>query len=79
MVTTLGSWKDRFFWVSESIVPFKMIWRHPDVVLNELELSDSKLDSWFLKSIRACPSRIRLFPEPLLVLMGMSKLWDKLN
>ncbi|KAJ0856720.1 hypothetical protein HanRHA438_Chr13g0581601 [Helianthus annuus] len=25
MVTTLGSWKDRSFWVSESIVPFKMI------------------------------------------------------
>ncbi|MFS7889904.1 hypothetical protein Hanom_Chr00s000005g01612441 [Helianthus anomalus] len=45
MVTTLGSWKDRFFWVSKSIV------------LNELEPSDSELDSWFLKSIRACPSR----------------------
>ncbi|KAJ0817933.1 hypothetical protein HanPI659440_Chr00c04g0711261 [Helianthus annuus] len=72
MVTTLGSWKDRFFWVSESIVPFKMIWRHPDAVLNDLEPSDSELDSWFLKSIRACP-----FPEPLLVLMGISKLWDK--
>ncbi|KAJ0780967.1 hypothetical protein HanPI659440_Chr06g0243871 [Helianthus annuus] len=30
MVTTLGSWKDHFFWVLESIIPFKMIWRHPD-------------------------------------------------
>ncbi|MFS7889934.1 hypothetical protein Hanom_Chr00s000005g01612821 [Helianthus anomalus] len=44
MVTTLGSWKDRFFWVSKSIV------------LSELEPSNSELDSWFLKSIRACPS-----------------------
>ncbi|MFS7905564.1 hypothetical protein Hanom_Chr01g00049161 [Helianthus anomalus] len=79
MVTTLGSWKDRFFWVSESIVPFKMIWRHPNVVLNELEPSDSELDSWFLKSIRACPSRLHPFPEPLLVLMGISMLWDKPN
>ncbi|KAJ0594208.1 hypothetical protein HanRHA438_Chr03g0138721 [Helianthus annuus] len=61
MVTTLGSWKDRFFWVSESIVPFKMIWRHPDAVLNELEPSEDELDSWFLKSIRACPSRLRPF------------------
>ncbi|KAJ0843836.1 hypothetical protein HanRHA438_Chr15g0695801 [Helianthus annuus] len=77
MVTTLGSWKDRFFWVSESIIPFKMVWRHRDAVLNELEPSDSELDSWFLKSIRACPSRLRPFPEPLLVLMGISKLWDK--
>ncbi|MFS7976343.1 hypothetical protein Hanom_Chr10g00891371 [Helianthus anomalus] len=34
MVTTLGAWKDRFFWVSESIVPFKMIWRHLDTVTN---------------------------------------------
>ncbi|KAJ0502855.1 hypothetical protein HanHA300_Chr11g0417651 [Helianthus annuus] len=53
-----------------------MIWRHPDAILNELEPSDSELDSWFLKSIWACPSRLRPFPEPLLVL---SKLWDKLD
>ncbi|KAM0026164.1 hypothetical protein Hdeb2414_s0020g00554961 [Helianthus debilis subsp. tardiflorus] len=77
MITTFGSWKDRFFWVSESIIPFKMIWRHPDAVLNELEPSDSELDNWFLKSIRACPSRLCPFPEHLLVLMGISKLWDK--
>ncbi|KAM0040339.1 hypothetical protein Hdeb2414_s0012g00392651 [Helianthus debilis subsp. tardiflorus] len=77
MVTILGSWKDRFFWVFDSIIPFKMIWRHPDAVLHELEPSDSELDSWFLKSIRACPSRLCPFPEPLLVLMGISKLWFK--
>ncbi|KAJ0715759.1 hypothetical protein HanPI659440_Chr13g0505081 [Helianthus annuus] len=41
LVTTLGSWKDRFFWVSESVIPFKMVWRHPDAVLNELEPSES--------------------------------------
>ncbi|MFS7900500.1 hypothetical protein Hanom_Chr00s117802g01810391 [Helianthus anomalus] len=77
MVSTLGSWKDRFFWVSESIVPFKMIWRHPDVVLNELEPSEDELDSWFLKFVRACLSRLCPFPELLLVLMGISTLWDK--
>ncbi|MFS7986536.1 hypothetical protein Hanom_Chr11g01011461 [Helianthus anomalus] len=77
MVTTLGSMKDCFFWVSELIVPFKMIWRHPDVVLNELEPSDSVLDSWFLKSIRAFPSRLCPIPEHLVVLMGINKLWDK--
>ncbi|KAF5791212.1 hypothetical protein HanRHA438_Chr09g0403771 [Helianthus annuus] len=62
MVTTLGAWKDRFFWVSESIVPFKMIWRHPDAVLNEPEPSESELNSCFLR-----PSGN--------VLQG--KLWDK--
>ncbi|KAJ0732283.1 hypothetical protein HanRHA438_Chr07g0318431 [Helianthus annuus] len=46
--------------------------RHPDAILNDLEPSDSESDNRFLKSIRACP-----FPEPLLVLMGISKLWDK--
>ncbi|MFS7946443.1 hypothetical protein Hanom_Chr06g00536371 [Helianthus anomalus] len=56
------------FETSQSIIPFKMIWRHPDAVLNELEPSDSELDSWFIKSIRACPSRLHPFPEPLLVL-----------
>ncbi|KAM0071637.1 hypothetical protein Hdeb2414_s0001g00027521 [Helianthus debilis subsp. tardiflorus] len=77
MVTTLGAWKDRFFWVSEPIVPFKMIWRHPDAVLNESEPSDSELNSCFLKAIRECPSRVRPFSEHLLVLLGISKLWDK--
>ncbi|MFS8007353.1 hypothetical protein Hanom_Chr14g01260031 [Helianthus anomalus] len=77
MVTTLGAWKDRFFWVSKSIVPFKMIWRHPNVVLNELEPSDSELNSCFFKAIRECPSRVQPFPEHLLVLLGISKLWDK--
>ncbi|MFS7985042.1 hypothetical protein Hanom_Chr11g00993691 [Helianthus anomalus] len=76
MVTTLGSWKDCFlgFRVDCSV---KMVWRHPDGVLNELEPSESELDCWFLKSIRACPSRLRPFSEHLLVLMGISKLWDK--
>ncbi|KAJ0741760.1 hypothetical protein HanOQP8_Chr06g0231731 [Helianthus annuus] len=77
MVTTPRSWKDRFFWVSESTVPFKVVWRYADVVLNELEPSESELDNWFLKSIRACASRLCPFPEHLLVLIGISKLWDK--
>ncbi|KAJ0427579.1 hypothetical protein HanHA300_Chr17g0636751 [Helianthus annuus] len=74
MVTTLGSWKDRFFWISESIVPFRLVWRHPDAMLNKLKPFESELDC--LKAIRKCPSRLRPFPERLLVLMGVSTLWD---
>ncbi|KAJ0744781.1 hypothetical protein HanPI659440_Chr10g0391571 [Helianthus annuus] len=77
MVTTVGSWKDRYFWISESIVSFKLIWRHPDAMLNKLKPFESKLDSWLLKAIRKCPSRLRPFHEHLLVLMGVSTLWDK--
>ncbi|KAJ0601427.1 hypothetical protein HanIR_Chr03g0128221 [Helianthus annuus] len=58
MVTTLGTWKDRFFWVSDSIIPFKMVWRHPDAVLNEPEPYESDLNDAFLKAIRECPSRV---------------------
>ncbi|MFS7935231.1 hypothetical protein Hanom_Chr05g00401041 [Helianthus anomalus] len=54
-----------------------MIWRHPDVVLNEPEHSESELNSFFLKAILGCPSRVQPFPELLLVLLGISKLWDK--
>ncbi|KAJ0725850.1 hypothetical protein HanPI659440_Chr12g0463571 [Helianthus annuus] len=77
MVTTLESWKDRFFWVSESIVPFKMVWRHPDAVLNDPEPSESELNDAFLTAIRGCPSRVRPFPEHLLVLLGVSNIWGK--
>ncbi|KAJ0435754.1 hypothetical protein HanIR_Chr17g0896801 [Helianthus annuus] len=77
MVTTLGTWKDRFFWVSESIVPFKMVWRHPDAVFNDPEPSESELNDAFLTAIRGCPSRVRPFPEHLLVLLGVSNIWGK--
>ncbi|KAF5768729.1 hypothetical protein HanRHA438_Chr14g0650331 [Helianthus annuus] len=79
LVSTLGSWKDRFFWVSESVIPFKMVWRHLDVVLNELDPFESKLNEGMLKALRACPSRLRPFPEHLLVFIGVSVLCDKPN
>ncbi|KAM0070639.1 hypothetical protein Hdeb2414_s0001g00015451 [Helianthus debilis subsp. tardiflorus] len=77
MVSTLGVWKDRFFWVSEEIVPFKLVWTHPDAVLNEHEPSAFDINARFLETLRECPSRLRPFPEHLLVLLGLSKLWEK--
>ncbi|KAM0046462.1 hypothetical protein Hdeb2414_s0009g00316611 [Helianthus debilis subsp. tardiflorus] len=77
MVTTLGSWKHRFFWVSDEIVSFKMVWRHLDTVLNEPEPSAFEINTRFLEIIRECPSRVRPFPEHLPVLLGISKLWDR--
>ncbi|KAM0016429.1 hypothetical protein Hdeb2414_s0017g00510721 [Helianthus debilis subsp. tardiflorus] len=79
LVTTLGSLKDRFFWVSELVIPFKMVWRHPNAILNELEPFASELDEGMLEALRACPSRLRPFPEHLLVFTGVSILWDKPN
>ncbi|MFS7897788.1 hypothetical protein Hanom_Chr00s012017g01748551 [Helianthus anomalus] len=79
MVTTLGSWKDQFFWVSDEIVPFKMVWRHLDPVLNEPEPSALEINTRFLEIIREYPSRVRPFPEHLLVLLGISNLWDRPN
>ncbi|KAJ0646200.1 hypothetical protein HanOQP8_Chr16g0632491 [Helianthus annuus] len=79
MVTTLGAWKDRFFWVSDEILSFKMVWRRPEAILNEPEPSSSEINSRFLEIIRECPSRVRPFPEQLLVLLGISKLWDNPN
>ncbi|MFS7967850.1 hypothetical protein Hanom_Chr09g00790581 [Helianthus anomalus] len=79
LVTTLGFLKDRFFWVSESVIPFIMVWRHPNAVLNELELFASELDEGMLEALRACPSWLRPFREHLLVFTGVSILWDKPN
>ncbi|KAF5785832.1 hypothetical protein HanXRQr2_Chr10g0433411 [Helianthus annuus] len=52
-----------------------MVWRHPDAVLNDPEPSESELNDVFLKAIRECPSRVRPFPEHLLVHLGVSKIW----
>ncbi|MFS7928652.1 hypothetical protein Hanom_Chr04g00323241 [Helianthus anomalus] len=79
MVTTLSAWKDRFFWVLDEILPFKMVWRRPGAILNKPEPSTSDINSCFLEIIRECPSRVRPFPEELLVLLSISKLWDKPN
>ncbi|MFS7930787.1 hypothetical protein Hanom_Chr04g00348401 [Helianthus anomalus] len=54
MVTTFGSWKDRFFWIFESIVPFELVVRHSDDVLNDLEPFESELNNWLLKVVRKC-------------------------
>ncbi|KAJ0522399.1 hypothetical protein HanIR_Chr10g0482221 [Helianthus annuus] len=70
---------DQFFWVSESVILFKMVWGHPDAVLNELEPSVSKLDEGLFEALRGCPSQLRPFPEHLLVSTGVSVLWDKPN
>ncbi|MFS7953777.1 hypothetical protein Hanom_Chr07g00622521 [Helianthus anomalus] len=56
-----------------------MVWRHPDAVLNEREPSVSELDEGLLTALRDCPSRLRSFPEHLLVSTGVSVLWDKPN
>ncbi|KAF5798343.1 hypothetical protein HanRHA438_Chr07g0302251 [Helianthus annuus] len=77
MVSSLGVRKDLFFWVSEKIVPFKLVWRHPDAVLNEPQPSASEINTCFLDTLRECPSRLRHFLEHLLVLLGLSKLWEK--
>ncbi|MFS7988841.1 hypothetical protein Hanom_Chr11g01039601 [Helianthus anomalus] len=62
MVTTLGSWKDQFFWVSNVIVPFKMVWWQPDAILCEPEPSESELNEVFLEALRESPSRVNRDP-----------------
>ncbi|XP_035838345.1 uncharacterized protein LOC118485926 [Helianthus annuus] len=56
-----------------------MVWRHPDAVLNDPEPSESELNDAFLSAIRGCPSRVRPFPEHLLVLLGVSNIWAKVD
>ncbi|KAM0000748.1 hypothetical protein Hdeb2414_s0410g00888011 [Helianthus debilis subsp. tardiflorus] len=56
-----------------------MVWRHLDAVLNKLEPSESEVNEGLLKALRACASRLRLFPEHLLVFTGVSVLWDNPN
>ncbi|MFS7904047.1 hypothetical protein Hanom_Chr01g00031281 [Helianthus anomalus] len=59
------------------IVSFKLVWKNPDAVLNEPEPSALEINTRFLETLREFPSRVRPFLEPLLVLLGLSKLWDK--
>ncbi|KAJ0710661.1 hypothetical protein HanOQP8_Chr09g0314941 [Helianthus annuus] len=65
--------------VTTLVIPFKMVWRHPNAVLSELEPFASELDEGMLEALRACPSRLLPFPEHLLVFTGVSILWDNLN
>ncbi|KAJ0804730.1 hypothetical protein HanPI659440_Chr02g0041501 [Helianthus annuus] len=46
---------------------------------NWFTFETTKVDTCLISSvaIRQCPSRVRPFPEHLLVLLGISKLWDK--
>ncbi|MFS7935596.1 hypothetical protein Hanom_Chr05g00405391 [Helianthus anomalus] len=55
----------------------QLVRRHPNAVLNEPEPSAFEINTRFLETLRECPSRLRPFLEHLLVLLGLSKLWDK--
>ncbi|KAM0018594.1 hypothetical protein Hdeb2414_s0026g00675751 [Helianthus debilis subsp. tardiflorus] len=65
--------------VDACLISSMMVWRHPDAVHNEPEPFESDLNDAFLKAIRECPSMVRPFPEHLLVLLGVSKVWEKAN
>jgi len=58
-----ASWKDRFFLVSEEIVPFAMSWRKLDESLNKRIPTESEVDGVLLGKLRSSTPRLRAIPE----------------
>lgn len=75
-ILSLGTWKDLFFWISKSVVPFKMVWRKLDVVLNDKEPYEDVLDRYLLLKLHSFSSKFRPFPETLFISLGMSVKWE---
>ncbi|KAK1424790.1 hypothetical protein QVD17_20128 [Tagetes erecta] len=71
-----ASWKDRFFLVSDEIVPFAMPWRKPEDPLNEKVPSVDEVNEVLLEKLRSSASRLRTFPEEFLVKLGLSGRWS---
>lgn len=65
-----------FFWVVSSIVPFEISKRISKGALGELCLIDPSFNSSHYDSLRSNLTHILAFHEEVLVLAGLSGVWD---
>jgi hypothetical protein len=70
-------WKERFFYVKESVVPVFMYYRPLSEDLIEPEVDFSLMNSPEYKQLTERPADLQILPESALVGVGMSRIWDQ--
>ncbi|KAL8237720.1 hypothetical protein R6Q59_018801 [Mikania micrantha] len=69
-------WKNSFFWISLAYFPFVMSWKDPSKLLMVKSLRDPMNDRKLFSELYEKRTYIRSYPEPLLILVGLSKNCD---
>ncbi|KAM0013984.1 hypothetical protein Hdeb2414_s0028g00701111 [Helianthus debilis subsp. tardiflorus] len=69
------SWKEHFFFVSDTLIPFVASCCKFDISLDEKEVEPSELESKLLLMLRPSCFKLRAYPEEFLVLLGISARW----
>ncbi|KAI7747610.1 hypothetical protein M8C21_024605 [Ambrosia artemisiifolia] len=69
----LKGWKNRFFWMPNNVVPFGMPWHGSKDALNHKQ--EDVFDGELYDKLLATRTPLQVFPEPILVLTGISRMW----
>ncbi|KAI7736000.1 hypothetical protein M8C21_023862 [Ambrosia artemisiifolia] len=70
----LKNWKNRFFWVPDNVVPFKMPWKDLEGKLNPKQ--EDLYDGDLYDKLLGKPTSLQIYPETILVLSGISRKWS---
>ncbi|KAF5791718.1 hypothetical protein HanRHA438_Chr09g0409671 [Helianthus annuus] len=76
--TTIGhtyAWKNQFFFIYNRLLPFTVTSRKFNEGLNEKEQEVHKLEQGLLLKLRASRTKLRGYPEELLVVLGIIQDW----
>ncbi|MFS8021599.1 hypothetical protein Hanom_Chr16g01429301 [Helianthus anomalus] len=69
------TWKEHFFFVSDTLIPFVASCHKFDISLDEKEVEPTELESELLLMLRASCFKLRAYPEEFLMLLGISARW----
>ncbi|KAJ0742889.1 hypothetical protein HanPI659440_Chr10g0369311 [Helianthus annuus] len=67
------AWKNQFFFISDQIIPFTVVPSKFSEGLNEKEPEVHELEHQLLLGLRAYRTKLRAYPEELLILLGISQ------
>ncbi|MFS7970607.1 hypothetical protein Hanom_Chr09g00822901 [Helianthus anomalus] len=69
------AWNNQFFFISSRLLPFTVVPRKFSEVLNEKDPKVHELERELLLRIHAYRTKLRAYPEELLVVLGISQDW----
>ncbi|KAK1425181.1 hypothetical protein QVD17_20527 [Tagetes erecta] len=69
------NWKDKFFWVSADVIPFKMHWRELHEPLNAIDHNYEQFDEKLFRLLVEHQMPLQPFPEHVLIITGLSRNW----
>nr|GEV53189.1 hypothetical protein [Tanacetum cinerariifolium] len=70
-------WKSGFFFIDRRAIPDAMVWRHPDVAIDDPRPAGGSFNMADVRRLSAHVIKLKDMPEGVLVLSGLSRVWKR--